>query len=207
MKRLSGFEGLRRGWGLFGMALLLTACAGAPSRQADPQSMAAQMAREQQLHAWSAWGFTGRIAVSGEGESGSGRIDWRREGESLEVSLQAPVSRQSWRLRAGVGFARLEGLEGGPREAPDAESLLREALGWQLPLRAVEAWVRGARDHSRARLQFGSDGLPQEMREAGWVISYRGWLNGEPRLPRRVFAESNRQRLRLVVDAWQVPGD
>lgn len=195
--------------GAIGLALVLllalAACAGPRPRPADPAALQAQRVREQAVAAWDAWGFSGRIAISGEDGGGSGRIEWRREGERLEVSLQAPVSRQSWRLVATPGVAQLDGLEGGPRRAANAERLLRDELGWRLPLAAVEAWVRGIRHRSSARIAFDADGRPTQLREAGWEIDYRGWHPDHPELPRRVFARTGEQRLRLVVDRWQVP--
>jgi outer membrane lipoprotein LolB len=190
---------------LAGLALLLGACSRPALRTPDAAAMERQLAREGQLEALRDWGFDGRIAVSGPGDGGSGRIEWRRQGDRLEVSVSAPVSRQSWRLQSGPEGARLEGLEGGTREADDAEALLRDSVGWDLPLAAVEAWIRGARSQGSLRIGFGAEGLPDRLEEAGWQIEYRGWGRGEPPLPQRVFARSGERSLRLVVDRWHVP--
>ncbi len=197
--------------GAGGLALLvllvLAGCAGPRPRSSDPAALAAQQARERAIAAWEQWGFSGRIAISGQDGGGSGRVEWQRQGDRLEVSLQAPVSRQSWRLIATPGAARLEGLEGGPRHGASAERLLREELGWRLPLAAVEAWVRGTRHRPMARMAFDADGRPAQLRESGWTVEYRGWDPAHPELPRRVFAQAGEQRLRLVVDRWQIPED
>lgn len=185
--------------------LALTACAGPRPRASNLAALQAQELRERAVAGWGAWGFSGRIAISGGDGGGSGRIEWRRQGDRLEVSLQAPVSRQSWRLVARPGAARLDGLDGGPRRSTSAEHLLREELGWRLPLAAVEAWVRGVRHRDSGSIAFDADGRPARLREAGWEIEFRGWDPGQPELPRRVFAQAGEQRLRLVVDRWQVP--
>jgi len=195
-----------RAGALAGICLLLAACAGQRARPAGDDELQAQAAREQLMGQWREWSFSGRISVSSGADSGSGRIEWQRRGGQLEVSLQAPVSRQSWRLLAGPEGATLEGLEGGIRHAADAETLLRDELGWQLPIEAVESWVRGARSGARARLEFDRVGLPQRLSEAGWDIEFRGWNSGAVALPQRVFAQSGSDRFRLVVDRWQVPG-
>lgn len=190
---------------LFLILLLLGGCSGAPRRAVDSAWLVAQVEREQVLQGWRDWGFSGRIAISGEGGGGSGRIEWRRTGQELEVSLQAPVSRQSWRLLDGPQGARLEGLEGGTRSGPDADRLLREALGWHLPLDSIEAWARGGRAGRSGAVEFDGEGRPSHLRESGWVIEYRDWVGDGFGLPRRVFAQSGRHRLRLVVDRWRAP--
>ena len=97
-------------------AALLTACVTQPVREALPpaQSAAAearQIAREDALQRQPAWSLQGRIAVSNGRNGGSGRIDWIQQGRQYDVSLSAPVTRQSWRLVGDASAARLEGLE------------------------------------------------------------------------------------------------
>lgn len=189
------------------MLLQLGACATPLPRPDGSTFLQAQQDREASIAGWQDWGFSGRISVASGGESGSGRIEWQRRGLDLVVSMQAPVSRQSWRLVEGPDGARLEGLEGGVRFGPDAQSLLQTELGWSLPLSQLEGWIRGLRSGPAARLEFDAGGLPQRLREARWDIEYRGWNAGEPALPRRVFGHSGNEKFRLVVDRWQHPGE
>jgi len=189
------------------VVLLLGACARAPLRAPDDTLLAVQAGRVSALAAADAWRFTGRIAVSGEGEGGSGRIEWQQRGEAYVIELSAPVSRQSWRLSGDANGARLEGHGHGVLEDRDAEALLRRAAGWSMPLEPLRAWVRGARAGGDAELVFGAEGLPAVLQQAGWRIEYRSWTEsaGVP-MPQRVFAESGQRRVRLVVDRWETPG-
>lgn len=196
----------RLAWALL-VALLLGACARVPLRGPDAGLLAAQAGRESVLAAADHWRFTGRIAVSGEGEGGSGRIDWQQRGESYVIELSAPVSRQSWRLSGDASGARLEGHAHGVLEDRDPEALLRHAAGWSMPLEPLRAWVRGARAGGPSDVAFGAEGLPALLQQAGWRIEYRTWteVQGLP-LPQRVFAESGARRVRLVVDRWEASG-
>ncbi len=210
MRRIDAGAGRQAGTlgSLTALMLIITVLAGCAAPKPRPEnsiSLHAQQAREMLLEEWQEWGFSGRISVSGGGESGSGRIDWRRSGSRLEVLMQAPVSRRSWRLVEDSGGASLEGLEGGTRHGESAEILLRDELGWELPVAQVEAWVRGSRSSRSAALEFDSDGLPQRMRDGAWEIEYRGWSTGWVALPQRVFAQSGSDKFRLVVDRWQQP--
>lgn len=194
-------------------AVLLAACASVPPRPAavgDPALRAtfelAQQHREQALRADGEWSLGGRIAVSNAGRGGSGRLEWRQHGEVFEVSVSAPVTRQSWRLGGGRGQAVLEGLEGGARHGPDAQRLLLEATGWDVPLHALPAWVRGLRAEGLgpARVDYGANGLPLFIEQDGWRIEY-AWTQ-EPAttrsLPERIDATRDQARVKLVVDEW-----
>lgn len=195
-------------------AALLGGCATAPPRPhvvVDPALLdrfeIAQQDREQRLRADTGWALSGRIAVSNAGRGGSGRLEWRQDGDAFEVSVSAPVTRQSWRLGGGPAHALLEGVEGGPRRGHDAQLLLLEATGWDVPLRALPAWMRGLRAPGLgpARIGYaGEAGLPLYIEQDGWRIEY-DWPPGAgvpPALPSRVQATRGEARVRLVIDEW-----
>ncbi len=204
-----------RGPLLAASVLLLAACAsGGGRRQAapalvDPEDVAAAQARQSIREAWlrgrKEWGFEARVAVSQAGKGGSGRLDWRQQGTQYTASLSAPVTRQSWRLSADDGGARLEGLEGGTRQGSDADLLLREATGWDIPVQTLSDWARGLSEQGSP--EFGPEGQLQALRQAGWNIRYTEWMPAageQPAMPRRIEAERGQARVRLVVDRWDL---
>lgn len=198
----------------------LSACAGQPVRQAPPiaaaAALSAQQAREAALHADPDWSLAGRVALSNGRQGGSGRLDWQQDGARYAVSLSAPVTRQSWRLRGDPGGAVLEGLEGGPRHGADPGRLLQESTGWEIPVAALPDWLRGVRAPAQgpAALAFGDDGRLASIEQGGWRIDYADWRLPEPAadplaptasrvaLPHRIEATRGQARVRLVVDAW-----
>lgn len=195
------------------LALLLASCATQSARPVSPpeagstdQARQKQSAREAVLREWVDWSLAGRVAISNGRKGGSGRIDWQQQGDAYTVSLSAPVTRQSWRLSGGPQGARLEGIEGGPREGADAAQLLREATGWEIPVAALGAWVRGvsAQDLPQASMQFDAAGRLNHMEQGGWAIDYR-WPEAAattPTLPQRVDAVKGEAKVKLVVDEW-----
>lgn len=185
-------------------ALLIAACAAPPRREADSAALAAQARREAALAQQDHWRLVGRIAVSDGRDGGSGRIEWRQAGANYVIDLRAPVSRQTWRLVGSPRGARLEGLEGGPRSDSDAQALLRREVGWSLPLQDLVAWARGARGRGPARIEFDAQGRPARLEQRGWTVEYRAWGEGEPALPRKVFAAEGPRRVRLIVERWDV---
>lgn len=198
--------------------LWIVGCASHPARVQLPELSAAQVAaaeagqvaRENTLAALPRWTLVGRVAVSRGREGGSGRLEWRQDGDRFEVALSAPVTRQGWRLEGDASGARLDGLEGGTREGPDATALLLEATRLDVPVAALASWARGARAETArfgpARIMFGADGRPSRLSQAGWTIDYQAWTAaGSLALPQRLNAVRDDARLRLVVDSWGGP--
>lgn len=192
------------------LAVLLSACAGQAVRGPAPPlapaaAEAAQSARESELRAQTGWSLSGRIALSNGRNGGSGRIEWRQDGDRYEVALSAPVTRQSWRLSGDATGARLEGVDGGPRSGTDAAALLRDATGWEIPVAALSDWVRGLRavGQGPASVRYGADGRPARIEQGGWTIDYRWPATAAPGLPSRVDAVRGEAKVKLIVDEWE----
>lgn len=197
----------------------LGACTSVSTKQKAPvaaevervseQAQAAEQVRQAALRAQPAWSFQGRVAISKGRSGGSGRIDWQQRNETYQVSLSAPVTRQSWQLSGGGGQqARLDGVEGGPRGGDDARELLLQATGWEIPVDQLPDWVRGlpaqmvgVPDHQG----FDAEGRPRVLRQQGWQVDYLDWYpaqDGRPSLPRRIEAVNGDAKVRLIVDEW-----
>ena len=191
-------------------ALLLSGCAMHPPRASLPplatSPQAHQRQREAALATQAGWSLQGRVALSNGRDGGSGRIDWRQQGGHYDVSLSAPVTRQSWRISGDATHARLEGIDGGPLEGDDPQALLQATTRWQIPVTALARWVRGLpadETHGPAALAFGPDGRLATLEQAGWTVRYTAWTSGMGvELPQRLEATQGDARVRLLVDAW-----
>ncbi|MEO7073506.1 MAG: lipoprotein insertase outer membrane protein LolB [Rhodanobacter sp.] len=189
------------------LPLLLAACAPAIRVKADAGLLGEQLAREHALAHADHWTLRGRLGVVSAHEGGSGSFTWTQNGDRYEFVLRGPLSGKSFRLTGGADGALLEGVDGGPLRGTDAQTLLRDALGWDVPLRNLRAWVLGLRaDGGPAELSFGTNRLPALLRQDGWVVDYRQWdTTRTPPLPLKVFAERAPYKVRLSIDAWQFP--
>ncbi len=181
------------------LPLLLAACVSAPAvrMKGDAALLNEQEAREHALAGTDHWVLQGK-------DGGSGSLSWSQDGERYEFTVRSPVVGKSFRLSGGPDGALLEGVDGGPIRGPDAESLMLKALGWDVPLRELRAWVLGLRaDGGPAELSFGTDRLPSLLQQDGWNVDYREWdATRQPPVPKKVFAEKPPYRVRLSIDSW-----
>jgi outer membrane lipoprotein LolB len=202
------------------LAVSLSACVSLDTRKApaapdvvtavSAEAQQAEAARVDALRAQPAWSFQGRVAVSKGRNGGSGRIDWQQQARQYVVSLSAPVTRQSWTLSGDSGnrSGRLDGVEGGPRQGEDAQQVLLEATGWDIPVNQLPDWVRGlVAEGATAAEQIDRDaeGRPRRVRQMGWDIQFLDWYPAEgdrPVLPRRIEAVNGDAKVRLLVDGW-----
>lgn len=189
-----------------GLAVLAGCAAPAVRMKGDAGMLAAQQQREQALAGADHWSLSGRLGVSDGQNGGSGSLEWQQDGDRYAFELRAPITGKSFRLTGGPDGALLEGLEGGPLRGPDAESLMRKALGWEVPLDDLKAWVLGLRaDSGPAELRFGTDRLPSLLLQDGWTVDYRRWdQSRQPALPTQIFATRPPYKVRLSIESWQL---
>jgi outer membrane lipoprotein LolB len=188
------------------LPLLLTACVPAVRIKGDASLLNAQRAREQALAHADHWTLEGRLGVSDGRTGGSGSFSWTQNGDRYEFVLRGPaISGMNFRLTGGPDDALLEGVDGGPLRGPDAEVLMHKAMGWEVPLRDLRAWVLGLRaDSGPAELSYGADRLPAVLQQDGWVVDYREWDGARrPPLPKKVYAEKLPYKVRLSIESWQ----
>lgn len=187
------------------LLLLLAGCVGQRVRP-DASLLSAQAQRESALSARTAWALTGRLAVSGPTDGGSGTLEWRQQQGAYRFSVQAPVTGKTWVLSGDGHEARIEGLAAEPLHGTDAAELVERELGWKLPVTQFAAWVRGMRADGPAELEFRPDGLPLVLVQDGWRVEYLDYTAGtEPALPKRMFASRGAYKVRLAVQHWQMP--
>ncbi|MFC5439414.1 lipoprotein insertase outer membrane protein LolB [Rhodanobacter ginsenosidimutans] len=194
-------------YSLLVLPLLLTACVPAVRMKGDASLLAAQHAREQALAPVDRWVLQGRLGVSNGSDGGSGSFSWSQDGDHYEFVLRAPVTGKSFRLSGDNHGALMEGLDGGPIRGRDAESLMHRALGWDVPLSDLRAWVLGLRaDSGPAELTFGEDRLPATLLQDGWSVDYREWdTSRQPPLPKKLYAAKSPYKVKLVIESWQLP--
>lgn len=191
-------------------AATLAACVSQPvQRESVPVDPVQARANDGRRGAIRDWELGGRIAVSNGERGGSGHIDWQQRASGYTIALSAPVTRHSWQLTGDDRGARLDGTAGGPREDADVEQLLLTTTGWNIPVRALQDWIRGigaaAHEYGPAKVVYGLAGVPAKLEQAGWSIDYEEWhaaAADRPQLPRRIVARNGKASVKLIIDNW-----
>jgi outer membrane lipoprotein LolB len=187
--------------------LLLAACVPQQvvRNQGDAISLAQQAAREQQLANVDHWTLEGLISVSNGKDGGSGTLTWIQQGDHYDFTVRYPITGRSVHLTGGPDGALLEGVDGGPVQGASAEALMRRAMGWDIPLDELRAWVLGVRAQGGAELSFGDNKLPSLLQQDGWSVSYPVWdTTRQPPLPVKVFADKPPYKVRLKINTWSM---
>lgn len=155
-----------------------------------------------------AFRLDGRVSVKAGEESFSGGLAWRRDAAIEELLLRTPLGQGVAELRGGPAGMELKNAEGRLSYAADADALVRQALGLELPLRGLAWWVVGLpRPESAYRAVPDADGHLGELVQDGWLINFSRYetFNGRPLPGKLVARRGDDLEVRLVIDTWDLP--
>lgn len=187
---------------------LLGGCAVPPERAPDPGRAAALYdARQPALESLRHWIIKGRIGLSSEVESWHADLHWRQSKARYAISLVGPFGQGQVRINGEPGRVTLA-TEDRVFSDRDADRLINRRLGWQVPVRGLEWWVRGLASPRMAEpvsRELDGEGRLLRLSQGGWVVEFLRYRNVNGlQLPDKVFAESPEWKVRIVVSDYEV---
>jgi outer membrane lipoprotein LolB len=196
-----------RGVLILGVALLFSACASKRPQVEAAQAERVQITHDQQVDKQSSFALSGRIGIKNNGDGGSGSFTWAQNGDVIEFELRAPLSNQTWRLEGMPGSFELTDSKGKVTRNADAEQLLLDASGWQIPMVELRHWVRGARApisvSGDATVQYSANGDLKQLVQNGWTVDFERFddIDGT-RLPIKLKAYQNQAQVKVLIKSW-----
>ena len=195
------------------IGLILQGCMTAPPAPPPDDSLTRQQpegwqARKAQLRALNQWTLQGKVAVRHDQGNDSAVIrEWTQNADQFLIEMSSAfMGMGSVRLEGSPTFLTITDSDGEQYLSEDPDSLIRETLGWSLPVEALYVWVRGLPlQNSPADLFFDQQGRVSHLRQQGWEIHYDRYatLAGIEEVPHALTATRNELRLRLVITRWQ----
>jgi len=152
------------------------------------------------------WGLTGKISLDDGDQGGSGKLQWDVGPGQSELGFHGAMGRGAWHLKVGPKGAWLRMADGTEQTAADVNDLIREYVGWPVPLDALQWWARGlAAPGVIDNEQYGPEGLLLSLRQFGWKVDFSRYDSvGDIELPVRLNATRNNYRVKLAISSWRM---
>ncbi len=162
--------------------------------------------RQNKLEQITRWKLKGRLALTTPNESWTVTLRWSQDYDRYLMQFVAPLGQGTYALRGGEGSGvYLLTAKNEVFRADDAESLLKQTVGWHVPMSGFRYWVRGLPEPGVEILnrEFDDQGRILEMQQEDWHISLSRYIDVDGvRLPGKVFMQNDHFKLKLVIHEW-----
>lgn len=144
----------------------------------------------------------GKVGVIEGERSFSARFSWRQNGSRYAIDVWGPLGQGTTRLRGDSHRLQVIDGDGAPLVTGHPQTVMRQQLGWSLPLPVMRWWLSG-----RPAPLGAVSGRETDARGRLTAFSQHGWQVAYPRfelidgvaLPRRMVAQRPGYRVRIVI--------
>lgn len=152
------------------------------------------------------WRMEGRIGVQTVSEGFHGSIRWEHENAQDRVQVSGPLSQGGVSIVLQEDWILIRDDRGEVKTSRDAAALVRQELGFPVPLASLRYWVIGVPRPARDAIpRYDAAGLLRELKQEGWSLAYEQFVSAQGvALPQKLSARGDEMKLKLVVDEWEI---
>ena len=155
----------------------------------------------------SAWQFNGRVSLTRGEACWHAGLHWQEQAGSLFLWVSGPLGQGGFQLNGDARGVVLVDADGQTFAAQDADALLVQVTGWELPVSGLRHWIRGLPEPAAGEAQVNRDeaGQLRRLEQSGWTINYERYqvVDGVS-LPAKLRLVREDVAVRIVIDQWQL---
>lgn len=186
--------------------VLLAGCRTAPPvATTGPGAEAPWPVQLSALQTFNRYNLNGRVAVAAKGQGFSASLRYTQAAERSALSLDGPLGIGGLRVALDGEELQISTSRGERLDGIAARAELERRLGFALPLAELRWWLLGVPAPGAAELnQDAASGEIRDFTQNGWKVSINSRAPGLGfALPKRLTAERDGARLKLLVDTWR----
>jgi outer membrane lipoprotein LolB len=187
--------------GIITSLLLLCSC----STLAPETQLASQwLQHQQQLKQLTNWTLKGRVALFTQDSRRSANLFWKQAGEQSQMKLTGPLGTDILSLEFNPERVLLV-AEGQTHEGQEADTLLWQLTGWNIPVSNLKNWLKGLPGEHAFNLNEAERLAQVTSNSNQWQVSYASYQRvASYILPRQLTIVGQQTRIKLSINQWQI---
>jgi len=194
---------------LFIIPLFISACAVQPPVPVpDSQTQQQWQMHQNALSGLTLWTLNGRMSVQMENEGWTASLHWQQINDDYRLRIIAPFGRGTVEISGNSDTVRLQTAENEIFEDDDVDVLIRQNLGWEIPVAALVYWIKGLPEPGAAitTLIIDNQGRASDLIQSDWTVKYERYTTSSGlQVPTRITLQREGLQLRLNISRWDIP--
>lgn len=190
-----------RWWRRLAWASLVIWLAGCAGMRPVPESQRAASPSDIKV-----WKLEGRIAVKTANDGWTANLIWEHDPLQDRLRISGPFSQGLLSIVVQDDLIHVNEGNGVEQTSRDPDALLRERLGFAVPLRSLRYWVTGVPAPEAEHVQVPNEaGGARRFSQQGWSLAYEKFSQvGAYQLPQKASINGHDVRLKLIADDWLI---
>jgi outer membrane lipoprotein LolB len=190
-----------------GMSLFLTQLSGCAHLSKTPTfHYIAPNIRNEQALAIKNWEIEGALSIQSPQQSVIAHYQWDQKDKNYDIELSSALNLVRVNITGRNNqFVQLCRSNKQCYRAKTPELLLKQQLGWDLPLSYLEYWIRGIPFKGEAVKKYDQYGHLIFMQQHGfdlWFSNYKSFKGVD--LPTRLDLQYPELKIRLIIKQWNI---
>lgn len=162
----------------------------------------------QQIQQISAYQAEGQIGYISAKQRFSTAFDWQYQNpKAYTLVLSSALSSSKLTFKMHAQGLTISDEKGRQRSAKDAQALLREIIGMDIPLTQLATWLKGE-PNNQQDYNVGENHLlanfTYTVNDEQWTVDYLNYhQDRSPALPRDILLKNDAQTLKIRVNHWK----
>jgi outer membrane lipoprotein LolB len=184
----------------------MTGCSLIPKTQApNPTSTISWDEHQGLINQISHWNTSGKIGIRTPNDSQSASLSWDQNQQAYKISLKGPLGQGGATISGNQYSSTLEIPGEQPLAAGSPEELLNLRLGWEIPVKDAQYWVKGVPSPNSTYDLELEDNRLAKLNQQGWQIEYHSYVDGnQTSLPRKLTMTREELKLTLILRNWRI---
>ena len=150
------------------------------------------------------WVATGKIGIRTQNDSQSASLFWQQDQQAYEISLKGPLGQGGATISGDQYSATLEVPGEQPMAAGSPEELLSLRLGWEIPVKDAQYWIKGIPAPGSKYDTVLYENRLARLTQQGWDIEYQNYIEADDTsLPGKLTLSREALKLTLIIRNWR----
>lgn len=152
-----------------------------------------------------AWSMDGRIGVQASERAWQANLYWEHDPAQDRLRISGPLSQGLVSIVVQKDLIFVNEGNGVTSLSRDPDSMLRQRLGFSVPLSSLRYWIMGIPDPGSPSNRAHTDDRGDDFEQADWLVStdemvkVAGWM-----LPRKLRVQGAGVKLKILADSWEL---
>lgn len=164
-----------------------------------------QEVRQKKLQTITSFEASGKVSFTHGKQGGNASFEWNQIHNHYSILLVGALGIAAVRINNDGKEVCLTTSRGEKFLAPTAEQLIKQTLGWDIPVTPLVYWLRGipAPGKSPSRAMLDKYDHLVLLEQQGWKITYQSYMNvNGVELPQKISLEHGRVKVRFIFKKW-----